>query len=161
MNTRRVLFFILFSLSVFGIAGACSPFIFSLNPNTKQVGALPHVDIGDMVINDVVEYRGKFLHVFIHKGQNLSFNVVAVPHINGSFRLPEFDWNRPTLMCNEFGMSEELVYGCTEAHSPWVFDMKWNYTGDYIGQLEFKVDIPPLKKPRFEVRGDYIILFES
>lgn len=67
-----------------------------------------------------IEYRESYLSIFIIKREkNNDFSVVAIPHWDSKYRLPELDWSKPWLPCNDFGLSANNISVCKDKNNLW------------------------------------------
>jgi len=123
---------------------------------------MPNIDISSINIDEVIEYRGSYLHIFITKREGeKNFHLVAIPYWDNKYRLPEFDWWRPFLPCSDFGISHESFYECRDQDALWLKKMRWNLDGEYIGERMNGYNIPALIKPRYVVKGSKLYFLES
>ena len=136
--------------------------ISSLSVDNSETNKYPHIDISKLDTGETIQYQLANHLILITKTDN-DYSIVSFPGKNGTIYMPEFDWSRPVLPCNDFIQPDG--FQCLDEYKyrdgvVWWNYMKWDKSGKYIGEYKSDRKIPDLMIPRYKIVGNNVVIYQ-
>lgn len=134
MTRRRVLTLLVVLVALIGVGAAATPFLLSLGPSAKaEVANELRIPLADVPHGTYKEFPWGHRRLFV--GQFEELRVFLVPYMNGMYLLPDPDWNRPVIVCPNFGF-QNAHFQCLDPNADsWLREnIRWNERGASLKQ---------------------------